>query len=127
MKKWLIRKVTSTLPGAFVTERGVRFAVNAADVSECSLLLYHRGSTSVFMEIPLKQAGERTNICAVEICGLKAEAYEYNYRMDGEVVTDPYAASVSGRKIWGRDQKTVKAHVCPPDFRIGYSSYFKPS
>jgi len=107
MKKWLIRKVTSSLPGAFVTERGVRFAANAADVSECSLLLYRRGSTSILMEIPLKQAGERTNICAVEVCGLEPAKYEYNFRMDGRVVTDPYAACVSGRRVWGR--------LCTPD------------
>lgn len=37
-------------------------------------------------------------MCYMAVDGLKEEAYEYNYDIDGERVTDSYAKALSGRK-----------------------------
>ena len=37
-------------------------------------------------------------MCYMAVDGLKEEAYEYNYDIDGESVTDSYAKALSGQK-----------------------------
>ena len=40
------------------------------------------------------------SVCYMAVDGLKEEAYEYNYDIDGECVTDSYAKAFSGKEIW---------------------------
>lgn len=40
------------------------------------------------------------SVCYMAVDGLKEEAYEYNYDIDGERVTDSYAKALSGKEVW---------------------------
>ena len=86
-----------------VTRNGkdINFAVVVRDGKDCSLLLYEKGSSTVAAELPFTEEMRFGDIYAMEISGLPAKEYEYNYRIHGEVVQDPYAVRLTGREAWG--------------------------
>ena len=71
-----------------VTRNGkdINFAVVVRDGKDCSLLLYEKGSSTVAAELPFTEEMRFGDIYAMEISGLPAKEYEYNYRIHGEVV-----------------------------------------
>ncbi len=86
---------------------------------DCSLLLYKKGSREAKIEIPMKEDTRYGDLRSVEIEGLQAESYEYNYRIDGRIVTDPYARRIVGREIWGevpQEAETLRAGIPAEDF-----------
>ncbi len=81
--------------------RDVNFAVAVPDRKSCSLLLYRKGSKEVEASIPISAQTRFGDIRAIAIERFPMEKYEYNYRIDGEIVADPYAMSLAGRAAWG--------------------------
>lgn len=43
--------------------------------------------------------------------GIEASKYEYNYRIDGQVMIDPYVKAIAGREVWGKERDIQKHEV----------------
>jgi len=102
--------------GATLTDGGVNFSIFSKEATACTLLLYHHGMPEPFLEIPFPEKFRVGDVYTMMIFGLDIETVEYGYRFDGpydparglwfdpkKVLLDPYAKSVSGRSIWGRE------------------------
>lgn len=90
-------------PGVKRTDKGICFTVAVPDGKRCSLLLYKRGEEEVAASIPMGSSVRYGDLRSLLIEGLPIEEYEYNYLIDGKVVTDPYAAWICGREQWGEE------------------------
>ena len=81
------------------------FTIAVPDRKRCSLLLYKRGEKEAAASIPMGSSSRYGDLRSVMIEKLPVEEYEYNYLVDGQVVTDPYALMICGRESWGRAPK----------------------
>lgn len=81
--------------------RDVCFTIAVPDEKPCSLILYRLGEREEEVRIPMEISARYGDLRSVTIEGLPVEEYEYNYLVDGELVTDPYARLISGRDCWG--------------------------
>ncbi len=103
--------------GASLVEGGVNFSVYSGDASGCTLVLYHHSRPEPFAEIPFPDSFRIGNVFTMLVYGLNIDTVEYGYRFDGpwapekgyrfsrsKVLLDPYAKSVSGRSVWGRQE-----------------------
>lgn len=100
--------------GASVMDRGVNFSVFSREATSCTLVLYHHGQKTPWLEIPFPEEFRIGDVYSMMVFGLNLETTEYGYRFDGpydpqkgllfdktKVLLDPYARSVSGRSVWG--------------------------
>lgn len=78
---------------------GIIFTFEAEKEDECELLLYGK-ELQVTEEIAIPAKYCRGAIRSICIEGLPAEKLKYNYRINGKVVTDPYASRIVGRERW---------------------------
>ncbi len=98
--------------GASKTDNGVNFAVAVGDGESCSLILYKKGSDKIAEEIPFTEEMMYGNVYAMVVYNLDIKAYDYNFRIAGRVVIDPYARKLSGTSVWGEtDNVSVKSVV----------------
>jgi len=81
--------------------KGINFAVAVRDGKPCSLILYPKGSKEAVTEIRFTKDMQFGDIYAMFIGQLPIQEYEYNYCVDGVVMTDPYAREI-------RKQETVE-------------------
>jgi len=88
-------------PGVKRTKEGICFTVVVPDNKRCSLLLYKKGEEEVAAAIPMGRSVRFGAIRSLLIERLPIDEYEYNYLIDGKVVTDPYASRICGREVWG--------------------------
>ena len=102
--------------GATLTDGGVNFSIFSKEAKSCTLLLYHHGQPEPYVEIPFPEKFRIGDVYAMMVFGIQTETTEYGYRFDGEydprrglrfdaknVLLDPYAKSVSGRSVWGKE------------------------
>jgi len=102
--------------GASLVEGGVQFSVFSQDATGCSLVLYHHGQKEPYAEIPYLPSFKIGNVYSMIVFDLNIETTEYGYRFSGpyqpekglrfdrrKVLLDPYAHSVTGRTVWGRE------------------------
>lgn len=82
--------------------RGISFTVAVPAEKDCALLLYKKGKKEAEIEIPMEHSTRYGDLRSVEIENLPIEKYEYNYRIAGAIVTDPYARRIAGRETWGQ-------------------------
>ncbi len=116
--KGLQYRVGRVLPfGATLCENGaVNFSIFSREATSCTLVLYHHGQKKPFVEIPFPDNFRIGNVYTMMIYGIDVETTEYGYRFDGpfcpekgrlfdksKVLLDPYAKSVSGRSVWGKE------------------------
>ena len=116
--KGLQYRVGRVLPfGATLCEDGaVNFSIFSKEATSCTLVLYHHGQKKPFVEIPFPDNFRIGNVYTMMIYGIDVETTEYGYRFDGpfcpekgrlfdksKVLLDPYAKSVSGRSVWGKE------------------------
>lgn len=103
-KKEMFRIETYKNPvmqGVTKTQEGFLFTVRIPDAKEASLLLYRQGSDVIEQEILLPVRDRIGEIASVCVEPLETGAWEYNYRIDQKVVTDPYAVRICGRDTFG--------------------------
>ena len=102
--------------GASITDNGVNFSIFSKEAKGCTLCLFHHGEKTAFAEIPFPEEFRIGNVYAMMVFGINIDTTEYGYRFDGEYapekglyfnkdryLLDPYAKSVSGRTVWGRE------------------------
>lgn len=102
-----------------------RFAVAVPDGLDAELLLYHLGRTEPCQVIPLKEKDRVGEVNCVQV-RFDGGKYEYNYRIDGQILPDPYAPQVTRRKNARTGEEALycslnASHVSASDFvRIPY-------
>ena len=102
--------------GATIIGEAVNFSIFSKEATACSLLLFHHGEYEPFVEIPFPEEFRIGNVYAMMVFDINVETTEYGYRFDGpydpgkgllfdrtKILLDPYAKSVSGRSVWGRE------------------------
>ncbi len=102
--------------GATITDGGVNFSVFSKEATGCTLVLYHHGQKEPYLEIPFLDEFRIGDVYTMMVFGLDVDTTEYGYRFEGpykpeeglrfdpsKVLLDPYAKSVSGRTVWGRE------------------------
>ena len=95
-----MKKVSgSPLPLGVTYKNGrANFAMEVPEGKTCKLLLYRKGEASLLASYVFSD--RIGSVCYLAVEGLKEEAYEYNYDIDGECVTDSYAKALSGKEVW---------------------------
>lgn len=101
-----------------VTKEGkdINFAVTVRDGGACSLLLYPRGEKEPEAELEFSEDMQYGDLYAMKIRQFPMDRYEYNYRINGTVVQDPYADAVAGREVWGNCPDSPHEVRCRADF-----------
>ena len=105
-------KVVQGVPlplGVSRQKEALNFAVEVKEGKQCTLLLYRCGENVPTEKIPMKEEAGTGTVRCVMLSDLPAQAYEYNYEIDGKIVTDPYAKGIAGRERWN-DQADFTPH-----------------
>ena len=110
--------------GATVIDDAVNFSIFSKKADSCTLVLYNRGEREPYAEIPFPEEFRIGNVYSMMVFGINIEDTEYGYRFSGvndpslglrfdssRVLLDPYAKSVSGRTVWGRQPDTDRQFV----------------
>lgn len=96
----------------------VNFSVAVCEDRKCELLLYHAGEQEPCEVFSMEEMTGDVRYLA--LAGLNASQYEYNYKIDEEVVIDPYARSLTGHVSWKEERDIqkheVRARVCQEDY-----------
>ncbi len=95
--------------GTTMIGTAVNFSVAVPQEKECQLLLYRAGRKKPCAVYEMKREIGEVRYLALE--GMDASGYEYNYRVDGQVVIDPYVKAIAGREVWGRPCDVQKHEV----------------
>lgn len=96
--------------GAVKQDGGYNFAVEVPQEKRASLLLYRRGEELPEQEIVLSDQFRTGDIAAVFLPGFNARGYEYNYKIDGVVVPDPYARKIVGKEKFAESLSEKNPH-----------------
>ncbi|MDO4285853.1 MAG: alpha-amylase family glycosyl hydrolase [Eubacteriales bacterium] len=110
-----VRPGAFDFPGAAALPGGVSFTVHTCEGTACTLLLFHRGETVPFAELPFPEAYRIGDVYSMLVYGLDIEDIEYAYRVDGpnrpqegllfdprSILLDPYARAIAGEFEWGK-------------------------
>lgn len=90
-------------------KEALNFAVEVKEGKQCALLLYKCGENVPMEKIPMKEEAGTGTVRCVMLSDLPAQVCEYNYEIDGKIVTDPYAKGIAGRERWN-DQADFAPH-----------------
>lgn len=85
----------------------VNFSVAVPQEKECQLLIYRAGAKKPYAVYEMKRELGEVRYLALE--GIVPSKFEYNYRIGGKIVIDPYAKAIAGRETWGRE-RSVQEH-----------------
>ena len=96
-----VEKGQPLILGANKMEGGYNFAVEASEDSEVSLLLYKKRGAASPVEIVFPKDFHTGRVWALKLCSASLKDFEYNYKIDGEIVQDPYAYGLHGREHFG--------------------------
>ena len=114
--------------GAIRVDEGVNFTIHSNGAKSCSLCLFHVGEHEPYATIPFPESCRMGDTYSMVVYGLKPREFEYAYQFDGEYnpskgllfdktkyILDPYARSVAGQEIWGKEkpgkERIYKARV----------------
>ncbi|MBR4832435.1 MAG: glycogen debranching enzyme [Butyrivibrio sp.] len=111
-----IRPGLYNMYGATMLAEGViNFTIYSNGATSISLLLYHRGDSKPYAEIPFPGKYKIGKVYSMMVFDLDIENLEYSYRVDGpwepekgllfdkkNTLLDPFAKAVSGQRIWGQ-------------------------
>ncbi len=92
-----------TEPGACILGKNeIAFCTAADPGSEVSLILYRPGTNEITNEFPMQEDPYHGSLRSIRISGSALQKTEYNYRINGKIVTDPFAQRLVGRPDFGR-------------------------
>ena len=81
--------------GASVLGQSVNFAITAKVGSNCEVVLYEKGKKEEALRIPFETAQVIGNVFAMSVTGLDYQKYDYNFSVNGKIITDSYAKAVT--------------------------------
>ena len=122
--------------GAFRVDEGVNFTIHSNGAKSCSLCLFHVGEHEPYAILPFPESCRMGGTYSMVVYGLKPREFEYAYQFDGEYnvkkgllfdktkyILDPYAKSVAGQEIWGKEkpvsERMYKARVVDSGYDWG--------
>ena len=124
-----------TLNGASAMLHAVNFTIHSANATGCSVVLFKRGETEPYAEIPIPDSYRIGDTWSIMIYDLDIYEIEYCYRFTGEYdprkghlfdpkvnILDPYARAVTGQSVWGKKSGAsdcYHARVCTDKFDWG--------
>ena len=88
-------------PGVSRKSTGINFAVEIPRGISASLVLYRKGTAVPETELPFTEEYRTGRMCAMLVSGLKTDKFEYNFRIDGKIMQDPFARVIRGREKFG--------------------------
>ncbi len=112
--------------GAMLVPGGINFAVFSRHASSCVLVLFEKGATEPFAEIPFFEEFIIGKVYAMTVLNMpiQPEDLEYGFRFDGpyqphmghrfnieNILLDPYAKAMTGREVWGQYPEQGEAYV----------------
>ncbi|MEE1085874.1 MAG: alpha-amylase family glycosyl hydrolase [Schaedlerella sp.] len=90
---------------------GINFAVAVPAGRSCELLLYRRRKEEAVKVFVLPEEDAIGEIRCLMLEGMKQDSYEYNYRIDGKIYTDPYAKAISTFKTTDKETGEKKIQI----------------
>lgn len=115
------RKKGQPLPlGAWKQNNGMNFSIAVPGGKDCQLLLYKKGRKTpcVVYEMPEEDAEGEVRFLTVE--GMDPKQYEYNFRVEDQIIVDPFVRKVSGHEKWNHpvdvDKHEVRGRIPDTDF-----------
>lgn len=113
-----VRNGNPVMLGANKNAEGMNFAAEIPCGAEASLVLYRKGCVHPSREIPFTEECRTGKICTLLVSGLDTEQFEYNFRIDGKILQDPYAHGIRGREHFGiggksQDENSVRCTFLP--------------
>ena len=98
--------------GAAVVGEGIIFTFEAEKEDNCRILFYGRDQ-KVKDAVAVPQEFVKGGVRSVLVEGKTAGRLRYNYEINGEVFTDPYASRIIGRERWNdRKRAAGDSGVC---------------
>lgn len=89
----------------------VNAALTAPKEASVSLLLYKKGAAEPSASLPFTDAARMGEVRAIRVRGISLSETEYNFCVDGNVVTDPYAVRIAGRESFGVPADPADMHA----------------
>ena len=98
--------------GAQVQSDGIVFTFEAEKEDECKIIFYGKNQ-EILEKVEVPNQYCRGAIRSVCIKGKSAKHLRYNYEINGEVITDPYANRILGRERWNdKSREKCNYQVC---------------
>lgn len=95
--------------GAKKMDGGINFAIIVTEnVKNCSLILYEKNTKKIITELVFTEEMRFGNIYAMLVKGIAPGSFEYNYRIENRIITDPYATMVYGATVFGENNPGKK-------------------
>lgn len=91
-------------------EDGFNFAVSVPKGKRAKLLLYTQEGTQPAEEVELEASLGEVRCVALKC--MDSSLFFYNYKIDDEVVLDPYVKAISGKYTWGEEKDVTKHEIC---------------
>lgn len=101
--------------GATAVPEGINFSIYSRHATACTLVLFKKGASRPFAEIPIPANYRIGDVYPVIVRGLDHNEIEYGYRLEGPhdpengyrfdadmILLDPYAKAIGGREVWGK-------------------------
>lgn len=102
--------------GATVIGDKINFTITAKHGSQCKVVLYEKTTGEVAVELPFEKSHVIGNLYAMAVEGIDYKEYDYNFLINGKVVTDIYAKALSGKKQWGVVPEILKGTIINDEY-----------
>lgn len=89
------------LPGVNRVDDRYIFTAEIPKDAQAALVLYKKNAKKPFMEIPFPDEKRMGKMRSVSLRGITAEQIQYNLRINGNIVQDPYAYHIYGKNEFG--------------------------
>ncbi|MCI5621787.1 MAG: alpha-amylase family glycosyl hydrolase [Lachnospiraceae bacterium] len=104
--------------GVFQASDGVTFTFEGEKEQKCEILLYEKDTSQIeAVEVPREYCVG--SLRSIVLSGLDTSRYDYNYRIDGQVMVDPYARRIVGRERWFEVERYSKTYQVRGGFACG--------
>lgn len=98
--------------GVTVEGNSANFSTAVKSGKKCFLLLYKKGELTPAFELEMKEEYAFGEIRCIMLKGMDWAEWEYNYKINDEIVTDIYAKAVTGKEEWlGEETSLIKGKI----------------
>lgn len=117
-KVWTVEKSAALFctPGAVKERDGIRFTVAAGKGQKADLLLYDKKSGALMQEEPFPDEAAIGGLRTMKVIGMPWKQCTYQFRVDGEIAGDPYAALICPQKENAESWADVRCGMAFADY-----------
>lgn len=95
--------------GAIQMGSDVTFTFASPSGEDCAVLLYRKDSEKRPTVIRVPRSFRIGTLYSVSVNNISLRDYDYNYRIGGKIMTDPYAERIFGREKWADRERLAGA------------------